>query len=40
MTVLAMVIGANGIPAHIQVLHTHGDAYDQSLNRCCEAVKL
>lgn len=30
MTVLAMVIGADGIPAHIQVLHSHGDAFDQS----------
>jgi TonB family protein len=30
MTVLAMVIGANGIPAHIQVLHKHGEAFDQA----------
>ena len=30
MTVLAMVIDANGIPAHIQVLHTHGDAFDHA----------
>ena len=30
MTVLAMVIDANGIPAHIQLLHTHGDAFDQA----------
>ncbi|MGA7832724.1 MAG: TonB family protein [Terracidiphilus sp.] len=30
MTVLAMVIDANGIPAHIQVLHTHGEAFDQA----------
>jgi TonB family protein len=30
MTVMAMVIGADGIPAHVQVLHTHGDAFDQS----------
>lgn len=30
MTVMAMVIGANGIPAHIQILHSHGDAFDQS----------
>jgi TonB family protein len=29
MTVLAMVIDANGIPAHIEVLHTHGEAFDQ-----------
>jgi TonB family protein len=30
MTVLAMVIDANGIPEHIQVLHKHGDAFDQA----------
>src|ERR1035438_6638024 len=30
MTVLAMVIDANGIPAHIQVLHKHGEAFDQN----------
>lgn len=30
MTVLAMVIDENGIPAHIQVLHTHGEAFDQA----------
>jgi hypothetical protein len=30
MTVLAMVIGADDIPAHIQVLHKHGDAFDQA----------
>jgi TonB family protein len=30
MTVLAMVIDANGIPAHVQVLHKHGDAFDQA----------
>ena len=29
MTVLAMVIDANGVPAHIQVLHKHGEAFDQ-----------
>jgi TonB family protein len=29
MTVLAMVIAANGIPEHIQILHTHGEAFDQ-----------
>ena len=29
MTVLAMVIDANGIPAHIEVLHTHGETFDQ-----------
>jgi len=28
MTVLAMVIDANGIPANIQVLHGHGDTFD------------
>jgi TonB family protein len=33
MTVLAMVIDANGVPAHIQVLHTHGDLYDEALIR-------
>jgi TonB family protein len=36
MTVLAMVIDANGIPAHIQVLHKHGEAFDQA---SIEAVK-
>jgi TonB family protein len=30
MTVLAMVIEASGNPAHIQVLHTHGEAFDQA----------
>jgi TonB family protein len=30
MTVLAMVIGSDGIPQHIQVLHKHGDAFDES----------
>jgi hypothetical protein len=30
MTVLAMVIDAKGIPEHIQVLHNHGDAFDQA----------
>jgi TonB family protein len=30
MTVMAMVIDANGVPQHIQVLHTHGDAFDQA----------
>lgn len=30
MTVVAMVIGANGVPAHLQVLHSHGDLFDQS----------
>jgi TonB family protein len=30
MIVLGMVIDANGIPAHMQVLHKHGDAFDQA----------
>jgi TonB family protein len=30
MTVMAMVIGADGIPAHIQVVHSHGDSYDEA----------
>jgi TonB family protein len=30
MTVLAMVIDANGTPEHIQVLHHHGEAFDQA----------
>jgi len=30
MTVLAMVIDANGIPAHIQVLHKHGEPFDKA----------
>jgi TonB family protein len=30
MTVLAMVIDPNGTPAHIQVLHKHGDAFDRT----------
>jgi TonB family protein len=30
MTVMATVIDANGVPRHIQVLHTHGDAFDQA----------
>jgi TonB family protein len=30
MTVLAMVIEANGVPAHIQLLHKHGDTFDQA----------
>jgi TonB family protein len=36
MTVLAMVIDASGIPQHIQVLHKHGDEFDQA---SIEAVK-
>jgi TonB family protein len=30
MTVLAMVIDDHGIPAHIQLLHTHGESFDQA----------
>jgi TonB family protein len=30
MTVLATVIDSNGTPTHIQVLHRHGDAFDQA----------
>jgi TonB family protein len=30
MTVLAMVIGADGVPSHIQLLHSHSDAFDQA----------
>jgi TonB family protein len=30
MTVLAMVIDANGSPQHLQVLHSHGEAFDQT----------
>jgi len=30
MTVLAMIIGADGVPSHYQLLHSHGDAYDQA----------
>jgi TonB family protein len=30
MTVLAMVIGTDGIPAHIQILHSHGDEFDRA----------
>jgi TonB family protein len=30
MTVLAMVIDVNGVPAHIQVLHSHGAECDQA----------
>jgi len=30
MTVLAMVIDTSGVPAHIQVLHTHGDAFEKA----------
>ena len=30
MTVLATVIDVKGIPTHLQVLHSHGDAFDQA----------
>jgi TonB family protein len=30
MTVMAMVIDASGKPTHIQLLHGHGDAFDQA----------
>jgi len=30
MTVLATVIDAGGVPTHIQVLHSHGDPFDQA----------
>jgi TonB family protein len=30
MTVLAMVIGADAVPSHIQLLHSHGDDFDQA----------
>jgi TonB family protein len=30
MTVLAMVIDALGVPAHIQLLHSHGSTFDQA----------
>jgi len=30
MTVLAMVIGTDGAPSQIQLLHSHGDVYDQA----------
>src|SRR5208337_1235185 len=30
MTTLASVIDSNGTPAHIQVLHSHGDAFDRA----------
>jgi TonB family protein len=30
MTVLAMVIKADGLPSQIQLLHSHGDAFDQA----------
>jgi TonB family protein len=30
MTVLAMVIDAGGVPEHIQLLHTHGEAFDRA----------
>jgi TonB family protein len=30
MTVFAMIVGANGRPSNVQVLHSHGDAFDQA----------
>lgn len=30
MTVLAMVIGANGTPSNVQVLHKHGELFDRA----------
>jgi TonB family protein len=30
MTVMAMVIGVNGLPEHLQLLHSHGDSFDRS----------
>ncbi len=30
MTVLAMVVGSDGVPSHIQLLHSHGDVFDQA----------
>jgi len=30
MTAMAMVIDAKGAPQHIQLLHSHGDAFDQA----------
>jgi TonB-like protein len=30
MTVMAMVIDAHGVPTHIQVLHKHGEEFDQA----------
>jgi hypothetical protein len=30
MTAMALVIGADGVPDHIQLLHSHGDADDQA----------
>ena len=38
-TVLAMVIDAKGVPQHIQVLHSHGDAFDQSAIAAVKASK-
>jgi TonB family protein len=30
LTVLATVIAADGIPSHIQILHSHGEAFDRA----------
>jgi len=32
MSVMAMVIGIDGKPSHIQLLHSHGDLFDRSAN--------
>ena len=39
MTVLAMVLDAAGAPQHIQVLHSHGDAFDKSAIAAVKASK-
>jgi TonB family protein len=39
MTVLAVVIGADGVPAHIQLLHSHGEAYDNAAIAAVEQSK-
>ena len=39
MTVLSMVIDSSGIPAHIQVLHTHGEAFDRAAIAAVEQSK-
>jgi TonB family protein len=36
MTVLAMVIGGDGLPSHIQLLHSHGDAFDQAATQAVQ----
>lgn len=39
MTVLAMVIDSKGIPEHIQVLHAHGEVFDQGSIAAVKASK-